>query len=593
VERILGAPRPSARLTRRMLAVAGIGAVTATAVGAAIPARYIDRVYPGTTVLGQDLAGMTANEAVVQVQQRVQGALDALVTFRLDSQEWVASADDLGVKVDWPQLATQVIGHGREDAAARAVSLMPWSGAATIPLPVSLDHAVLNLFLARLDSDVSVKAVNATLDGTGPSITIIPDVSGRHVDLGQAREIVVSAARTLEPRAVDVPLIDVTADITVAQLAATKDKVLRLSEKPITLKADGDSWTIASDDLTRGLVMPDDVLTQDPSLDPWWIGQLVDPIVAALLKPATDAVLGWDGGLYAMTESAKGQMVDHDALVDQVIAAADTDDREVRIAIQPVDPRIDSDKLGDLGITALLTTGDSSFSGSSEARATNVGRAAYWVSQTAIAPGEVFSFNDSLGAITEDRGYVTGKIISGDWFADDIGGGVCQVSTTVYRAALYAGFPFGEWHPHSARVAFYELDGWPIGVDAAIYQVDPSEGYPLDLKFTNTTGSWILLQMVNTDASIIAQLYGSPTGWDIEIPAPLVGQPIAPPPPQTRTTNDLPKGQSRVMQKAQAGVDVELYRTVTAADGTILSYDPFDTFKSYYAPLPQITEVGA
>ena len=593
VERILGAPRPSVRMTRRMLAVAGIGAVTATAVGAALPARYIDRVYPGTTVLGQDLAGLTAAEAVAQVQQRVQGAMDALVTFRLDGQEWVGSAADLGVEVDWDQLATQVIGHGRENTAARAASLIPWGDAATIPLPVSLDHSILNAFLARLESDVAVQSENAALDGSGPSIRVIPDKTGRNVDLGKAREIVVSAAQTLRPTAAEVPIVDVPADITAAQLAATKDKVLRLTEEPVTLTAGKERWTIAPEDLTRGLVMPDDVLTADPWLDPWWIGQLVDPIVDSLWKPATDAVLAWDDGLYAISKSANGQMVDRDALVEQVIATADSADREFKISVQSVEPRVNSDKLDDLGIMALLTSGDSSFSGSSEARSTNVGRAAYWVSQTAVAPGEEFSFNTALGEITEDRGYVTGKIISGDWFADDIGGGVCQVSTTVYRAALYAGFPFTEWHPHSARVSFYELDGWPIGVDAAIYQVDPAEGYPLDLRFTNTSDAWILLQMVNTGASIVAQIYGAPTGWDIEIPEPSVGEPIAPPPPQQRTTDKLPHGQSQVIQKAQDGVDVELYRTVRDADGTILSYDPFDTFKSYYAPLPQITEVGA
>ena len=592
MERMLGAPRPSARLTRRMLAVAGIGAVTATAVGAAIPARYIDRVYPGTTVLGQDLAGLTAGEAVAQVQRQLQSAIDALVTFRLDGREWVASAADLGVRIDWDRLSAQVIGHGREDAAARATSLLPWSDPATIPLPVSLDHAVLDAYLATLNADVARAPVNAALDGTGPAMTIVPDQPGRQVDFTEAGEIAVAAARTLDPVSTELPTADVTAAITAEQLAATKDRVLRLTQEPLTLTAGRDSWTIASADLTQALVMPDDVVADDPWLDPWAIGQLVDPVVDALWKAPTDAVLAWDDGLYAMEESVPGVMVDRDALVQQVIDSAGTAERRVTIDVSPVVPRIDSGKLDDLGITALLAAGDSSFAGSSEARATNVGVAAYWVSQTAIAPGEVFSFNGSLGAITEDRGYVSGKIIKGDWFADDIGGGVCQVSTTVYRAALYAGFPFAEWHPHSARVSFYELDGWPIGVDAAIYQIDPAEGYPLDLAFTNTTDAWLLLQMQNTGASIVAQLYGAPTGWDIEIPAPTVGQPIPPPAPQTKTTDQISRGESRVIQKAQAGVDVELYRTVKAADGTILSYDPFDTFKSYYAPLPQITEVG-
>ena len=572
-----------------MLATAGIGAASAVAIGAVIPARYIDRVYPGTTVLGQDLSGLSASEAIAHVQARVASAMDALVTFRLDGKVWVASAADLGVAIDWDRLSSMVIGHGREDMTARASTLVPWSDAATIPLPATLDHAILNQYLAQLDDDISIQPVNAALDGSGPSISIIPDQEGRRVDLGKAREIVTTAAGTFVPEEVDVPLVALTADITASQLAATKDRVLRLTEQPVTLKAGRDTWTISPDDLTRGLVMPDDALTDDPWLDPWWIGQLIDPIVEDQWKPATDATLAWDGGLYAMSKSAKGQMVDRDALVDQVIEAAGSDHRDIKVSVQTVEPRIDSSKLDNLGITGLLTAGDSSFAGSSEARATNVGVAAYWVSQTAIAPGEMFAFNDSLGPITEDRGYVKGKIILGDWYADDIGGGVCQVSTTVYRAALYAGLPFDEWHPHSARVSFYELDGWPIGVDASIYQVDPSVGWPLDLKFTNTTGSWLLLQMVNTGAGIVAQLYGAPTGWNVEIPEPRVGDPIPPPPPKTRVTDEIPHGSSRIIQRALPGVDVELDRTVSDADGNVIS---FRTFKSFYEALPQITEVG-
>ncbi len=589
MERLLGAPRPSARMTRRTLAASGAAAVTALAIGAVLPARYIDRVYPGTTVLGQDLTGLSAADAVSRIQAIVQGTMSALVTFRLDGREWVASAADLGVSVDWDALATQVMANGRETVSARTATLLPWSDTVTIPLPVSLDHGVLNQYLARLDADVSVEPVNATLDGTGPSIAIIPDRDGRHVDFGQARETVVAAAGSLAPEDTDVPVVAITADITASQLAATKDKVLRLTEEPITITDGRDSWVIAPEDLTGGLVMPEDVLTKDPWLDPWWVGQLIDPVVDDLFEPATDATLAWDGGLYASTRSATGRVVDRDELVEQVIAAADTEDREVRVTTRPIEPRIDSGKLDDLGITDLLTVGDSSFVGSSEARTTNVGVASRWVSQTVIPPDEVFSFNESLGEITLERGYVTGKIIKGDWFADDIGGGVCQVSTTVYRAALYAGLPFLEWHAHSARVTFYEQDGWPIGVDAAIYQIDETEGWPLDLKFRNTTGAWLLLQMVNTGTTIIAQLYGSPTGWQVEIPEPVVGEPIPPPPPQIRTSDELAPRERRQIQQSQMGVDVELYRTVTDRDGNVLLNN---TFKSFYAPLPQITEVG-
>src|SRR5699024_8225380 len=109
------------------------------------------------------------------------------------------------------------------------------------------------------------------------------------------------------------------------------------------------------------------------------------------------------------------------------------------------DARVDN--LDSLGLTSLLGQGSSSFAGSSFARGENVRISADHINYKLVAPGEVFSFNELIGPISEDNGYVAGTIIQGDWAATDIGGGVCQVSTTVFRAAANAGFRFKEWNP--------------------------------------------------------------------------------------------------------------------------------------------------
>jgi vancomycin resistance protein YoaR len=101
-----------------------------------------------------------------------------------------------------------------------------------------------------------------------------------------------------------------------------------------------------------------------------------------------------------------------------------------------------------------------------------------------------------LGPITEEYGYIAGTIIQGDWVASDIGGGVCQVSTTVFRAALYAGFRFSGWNPRSWRLAFTEADGSTPGLDAAIYQPNSEWEYELDMRFVNPLDSWLFLMMV-------------------------------------------------------------------------------------------------
>jgi vancomycin resistance protein YoaR len=214
--------------------------------------------------------------------------------------------------------------------------------------------------------------------------------------------------------------------------------------------------------------------------------------------------------------------------------------------------------------------------------------AADHVSHTLIPPGGIFSFNDALGPISLDQGYVEGKIITGDWFADDLGGGVCQVSTTVYRAALLSGVPIEEWHPHSFRLGFYELDDWPPGLDAAIYQPNTPGEWELDLAFSNPTDSWMLLQMrIDADA-VAADLYGDDTECHVELIGPVMGEPIAPPAPVERASADLPTGERRQIQVAQDGVRVDVTRRVRR--GRELVRDA--TFVSDYQPQPEVWLVG-
>ncbi|HEV2530023.1 MAG TPA: VanW family protein [Thermomicrobiales bacterium] len=363
----------------------------------------------------------------------------------------------------------------------------------------------------------------------------------------------------------------------------------RLTSRPITLVHGNDSWRLSPADLARGIVLPDDPATDEPWLDPWWIEQLVDPIILTLDIAPMNATLGWDDGLYVMSPGTPGQMIDRTQLIDDILAAAASDDRSVSLRLERVTPDIDGTRLDELGISELVAQGDTSFVGSSWERGENVRVSAYWVSQTLIAPGATFSYNQSLGPITVERGFVEGKIIMGDWFTSAIGGGACQVSTTVYRAALLAGLPFGEWHPHSSRVGFYELDGWTLGFDAAIYQAESAEEWPLDLTFVNTTGNWLLLQLDVLGERVVASLYGTAPGWGVGIDGPWLGDPIPPPDPVERTSADLAPGTQEVTQMAQEGIEATIVRTVVSMDGSVLAED---SFYSRYEPMPQVTLVG-
>jgi vancomycin resistance protein YoaR len=376
--------------------------------------------------------------------------------------------------------------------------------------------------------------------------------------------------------------------VTAEDLDAARGDIMVLVGEDVAVRYGDSTWTIERNALAGALRLPEDLTRDKPRLDPALLVPALEPIADEVNHPPQDATVAWDGGLYATGESYDGVEVDRDALAEKVAKAAATNDRSVELPLTYVPPAVDASNLGALWITDLLASGASSFEGSSEARATNVAVAAEHISGALIPPGGIFSFNDALGPITTDDGYVEGKIIKGDWYASDLGGGVCQVSTTVYRAALLAGLPFVEWHPHSFRLGFYELDGWPVGMDAAIYQPNTPDEWEMDLQFENTTDTWMLLQMRVDETTVTAELYGSPTGYKVEIADPVLGESIPPPKPEERESDKLPAGERELIQTAQPGVEVTLTRRVTK-DGDVISED---TFVSPYQAQGEITLVG-
>jgi Uncharacterized vancomycin resistance protein len=154
----------------------------------------------------------------------------------------------------------------------------------------------------------------------------------------------------------------------------------------------------------------------------------------------------------------------------------------------------------------------------------NIAHAASKINGALIKPGETFSLVNAIGDISSVTGYKQAYIIQGNKTILGDGGGVCQVSTTLFRAALNAGLPIKERHPHSYRVTYYEQDS-PPGIDATIYH--PS----VDLKIVNDTTNHILIQTFvdSSKSTIRIELYGTKDGRIATVDKPVVSS-LSPPP---------------------------------------------------------------
>ncbi len=247
----------------------------------------------------------------------------------------------------------------------------------------------------------------------------------------------------------------------------------------------------------------------------------------------------------------------------------------IQVPIKVVKPAVTNENVNSLGIRELIGEGTSLFAHSIENRIYNIKLAAGRLNGVLIAPGEVFSFNKALGDVSAFTGYKQAYVIENGRTVLGDGGGVCQVSTTLFRAALSAGLPIAERSAHAYRVSYYEQDSGP-GVDAAVYS--PS----VDLKFKNDTGSHILIQSYADldNLRLNFYLYGAKDGREVVIGQPVILSTAPAPPPIYQDDPALQKGVEKQVDFSAAGARVFFTRTVKKDDKVILN----DKFSSNYRP---------
>jgi vancomycin resistance protein YoaR len=324
-------------------------------------------------------------------------------------------------------------------------------------------------------------------------------------------------------------------------------------------------------------------LSPSYSFDQVKLLNLLEPIAQKIDKQPVNAIFTVvNNKVTAFKLSENGQTLDSQTLNDKILSysASILNSRlpqtvSFPIPIAVIEPNITTDKVNKLGIKELIGSGNSLFFDSIPGRVFNINLAASRLNGILVSPGETFSFDQALGDVSAFSGYQQAYIIQNGHTVLGDGGGVCQVSTTLFRAILNAGLPVVERHAHAYRVGYYEQDS-PPGFDATVYS--PT----VDLKFKNDTGNYILIQsQVDLDNyALNFSLYGTEDGREVSITTPVVSNQTPPPPTLYQDDPTLPVGTLQQTDFAASGADVYFTRTVTKNGKTII----FDKFVSDYQP---------
>lgn len=256
----------------------------------------------------------------------------------------------------------------------------------------------------------------------------------------------------------------------------------------------------------------------------------------------------------------------------------------VPVQVVHIDPAVSTDTVNDLGITTILGSGTSNFAGSPNNRVRNIRNAVKKLNGILVAPGKEFSTIEYTKPYTLEGGYVPELVIKGDSLKPEIGGGLCQIGTTLFRMAMNSAMPITERRNHSLVVSYYNdpVSGFP-GTDATVYEPAP------DFKFLNDTGHYILVQTAINEKTgdLTFTLWGTSDGRKGSFTEPVVKRWIPYGEPRMVESDKLAPGEKNC-QKAFRGAEASFTYIRELPDGT----KEEKVFESYYRALPQICLVG-
>jgi len=286
-----------------------------------------------------------------------------------------------------------------------------------------------------------------------------------------------------------------------------------------------------------------------------------------------------------------GRAMDMDASIKAINDALLRGEHTVPLAIAETQPQIPGNTTGQqLGITELLWAETSYFYGSSNERIQNIKAAAERFHGVLVAPGEVFSMGETMGDVSLESGFAEALIIYGGRTIKGVGGGVCQVSTTLFRGVFNAGFPIVERYSHAYRVSYYEMIG-SGAVDPNLAGLDATVYFPLvDFKFKNVSPYWILMETYVNEIgrSLTWKFYSTKDGRTVDIANTGPTNIVPAPSPLYEENAELKKNQMKQVDYAANGADVTVTRTVWK-DGVIYFQEQITT---HYQPWQAICQYG-
>jgi len=497
-------------------------------------------------------------------------AVDAPLTLVAGERRWTVSADEL----------------------KRVVSVTGNDGALTIA------REPLASLVATVAGDLDVQGRDAAIGVDAASALVVePSADSTVVDRETTLDGIIAVLRAGDDEAA-VTMTVLPPSISDAQAAAGIERAEALIADGLKLTWDGGEGRLERADLLAALTItprPGEDEAFGFDLDRAVLEEQLGLIAEGFDRPARDAVFRLlDGKVQLVANAEDGRALNVAGGLNSVVDAVFGEVAAVKLRVETLKPEFTAADRKKIAVPDLLADSAIYYADSSEPRAQNVERAVQLQNGWLVPPGGVYSYVEHMGKVDVANGFATGFGIVADeenggvTTAPVIGGGICQVSTTIFQAAFWAGLPTLERWEHPYWLPRYGTA--PRGMAGLDAMVNIEDDWALDLKFENTTGNWIAVVIYADGVDVSAQILGTNPGWEVSIEEPVISN-VVPIDPQMYYTSspELPKGQESQVETAQEGFDVAINRTVTDKDGEIVLQD---SLVSSFAPARNMTLRG-
>jgi vancomycin resistance protein YoaR len=485
---------------QRTVILVAIAALAALVLGLAF-AGSPSRLAGGVRIAGVDVGGKTSREARALLERRAKALAAVPVTFRVGSRSWQLQPRHLGVRVDWAAAVDAVRRQGEGFGPLRGFKRldMRFFGADVAP-PTQVYDAALRLKLNQIEAAVNSRHREAAIVLRGLTPEIVPGRPGHMLDRRAAAATIVRALANLKREPVGLPVRVDEPKVTVGDLTVAQAQVRTALSAPVKLTLGTTRWNLRPARTARLLRLPADgrrdLQIGGPGASAWFIA-----LARRVDKPPVNADWSISSSGIRVIPDRPGYLLDVPRSAERLLRAALVTAPELRSAkliVERADAERSTAEARAMNITGLVASYQTIYGGEPN-RIHNVQLVSRLVDKHVIAPEQTFSFNGATGARTADKGFKEAPVIINGELQTGLGGGVCQVSTTVFNAAYEAGLPILARTNH----ALY-IDHYPQGRDATVNYPD------IDLKFVNDTGNWLLLRTWVGSSSLTVALYGTP-----------------------------------------------------------------------------------